>query len=154
MQNECVDQTVWGMEEKTKQKQKTHWELSSLLILLSSRMWRFLTRSKRSSSAWISASSYIHIRMKVKQACIKQALVRTWGLFVTEPDNITQIVRIVDYWKSQYWTLQSTLQNYSYVRVPVCQRPFSDGPVGVWRFLPVHDTLLKSTCKMIQKWLE
>lgn len=36
----------------------THWELSSLFILFSSRMWRFRTLSKRSSSAWISASSY------------------------------------------------------------------------------------------------
>lgn len=36
----------------------TYCELSSLFILLSSRMWRFLTLSKRSSSAWISASSW------------------------------------------------------------------------------------------------
>lgn len=32
-------------------------ELSSLFILFSSLMWRFLTLSRRSSSAWISASS-------------------------------------------------------------------------------------------------
>lgn len=37
---------------------QTHCELSSLFILFSSRMWRFRTLSRRSSSAWISASSY------------------------------------------------------------------------------------------------
>lgn len=43
---------------KTEIQIMTYCELSSLFILLSSRMWRFLTLSKRSSSAWISASSW------------------------------------------------------------------------------------------------
>ena len=43
---------------KTEIQITTYCELSSLFILLSSRIWRFLTLSKRSSSAWISASSW------------------------------------------------------------------------------------------------
>lgn len=41
---------------------ETYCELSSLWILLSSRMCRFLTRSNWSSSAWISASSCIQVQ--------------------------------------------------------------------------------------------
>lgn len=46
------------MRRPSEEWTQTHCELSSLFILFSSRMWRLRTLSRRSSSAWISASSY------------------------------------------------------------------------------------------------
>lgn len=58
----------------------TYDELSSLFILFSSLIWRFLTRSNRSSSAWISASScrkhtililFLHDHLCTQNLCLQ-----------------------------------------------------------------------------------
>lgn len=54
----CAHHVPMSMQQLSEKLIQTHCELSSLLILFSSRMWRLRTLSRRSSSAWISASSY------------------------------------------------------------------------------------------------
>lgn len=56
----CVYFVTWRQWscQHHRDREQTHCELSSLFILFSSRMWRLRTLSRRSSSAWISASSY------------------------------------------------------------------------------------------------
>lgn len=54
----CVRHVQMPMQQLSEKLIHTHCELSSLFILFSSRMWRLRTLSRRSSSAWISASSY------------------------------------------------------------------------------------------------
>lgn len=54
----CIHRILMLAQDLSKTLNQTYCELSSLFILFSSRMWRLRTLSRRSSSAWISASSY------------------------------------------------------------------------------------------------